>query len=98
MIGFHLILLFFLITMAVAQMITNTLNTADPTIVPAHILDSVLPVPNIANNAKIEVNNSGALLHIAINVAHVTSFDIFSLFEICSRDSTKYLSQIIANK
>jgi hypothetical protein len=98
MIGFHFILLFFLITMAVAQIITNTLNTADPTIVPAQILDSVSPVLNIANNAKIEVNNSGALLHTAINVAHVTSLDIFSLFEICSKDLTKYLSQIIANK
>ena len=98
MIGFHLILLFFLITIAVAHIITKTLNTADQTIVPAQILDSVFPVLNIANNAKIEVNSSGALLHIAINVAHVTSFDIFSLFDICSRDSTKYLSQMIANK
>jgi hypothetical protein len=79
-------------------MITNTLNTADQTIVPAHILDSVFPVLNIANNAKIEVNSSGALLHTAMKVAHVTSLDIFSLFDICSKDSTKYLSQIIANK
>jgi hypothetical protein len=74
------------------------LNTADQTIVPAQMLDSVFHVPNIANNAKIDVNNSGALLHIAINVAHVTSLDIFNFSEIFSKDSTKYLSQIIANK
>jgi hypothetical protein len=84
--------------MAVAHTIIKTLKTADHTIVPAHILDSILPVLNIANNAKIEVNSSGALLHIAINVAQVTSLDNFNLSEIYSRDTTKYLSQIIANK
>jgi len=87
-----------LITTAVAQIIINTLKIADPTIVPAHMLDSVFQEPSIAKRAKIEVNSSGALLPTAIKVAHVTSFDNFNLSEICSKESTKYLSQTIANK
>jgi hypothetical protein len=79
-------------------MMTRILNIADHTIVPAQILSLLLVAPNMENRANIEVNNSGALLPIAINVAQVISEDNFSLLEIFSSDATKKSSQMIARR
>jgi len=98
MIGCQASFFTFFIAMIEAHMIANILNIADPTIVPAHRLSFHHHPPNIAKIANIEVNNSGALLPIAIKVAQVTSDDNFNLFDILSKASTKYLSQIIANR
>lgn len=69
-------------------MITRILKIADPTIVPDPIF-SFPPDQKIAKIAKILVNNSGALLPTAINVAPVTSDERLSLSEIFSSDLTK---------
>gem|GEM_PF-2442822 len=84
-------------TIADAQIITIILNIADQTIVQAPILSFQLADPKIAKTVNIDVNNSGALVHIAINVAPVISDESFNLLEIFSSDSTKNSSQIIAS-
>ncbi len=83
---------------AVAQIITRMLNIADHTIVPAPILSLPAIPPNIVNSANIEVKSSGALLPMAMNVAPVTSDDIWSFSDIFSNEITKKSSDIIARR
>ncbi|NCQ82655.1 hypothetical protein GW750_07915 [bacterium] len=68
------------------------MNNADHTIVHAHKLKSTSGFVK-ANN---DVNNSGALLHTAINVAQANSEESFNCFAIFSNAGTKTASQIIA--
>jgi len=77
--------------------ITKTLKIAEPTIVPAPRFWCQPPL-STRNNAKILVNNSGALLPIAIKVAHVISEDILSLLVIFSNAAVKYSSHTIARR
>ena len=77
-----------------SPLITKILNRAEPTMVP--IPTSACP-PGLTK-AISAIASSGAEDHIAIKVAPATSLDNFSLVDIPSRLTIKYLSVSTASK